>query len=39
MTPEQQAFYAQGELGLVIGLAVACLVCVVLGMAFVRLLW
>lgn len=39
MSPEQEAFYAQGELGLYIGLTVACFLCFVLGIYFVKGLW
>lgn len=39
MTPAQAAFYAQGELGLVMGLTVACILCFVLGQAFAKWVW
>lgn len=37
--PDSAAFFAQGNVGLAIGGAVAFLFCVVLGMQFVRSLW
>jgi hypothetical protein len=39
LSPEHQMFYDLAQTGVIAGIAVSCLLAVVLGMAFVRAVW